>query len=333
MIANAQHRRYQFSDRIYNIDEDIVNAISSGLDILGKLQKPDGSFVATQIMGDGKKKEISSPFVTALILSALANVQLINSPSIRPAIIKASHFLHSQIDPDGFVCFFGKDSPYPRDTDDTAMVWYSLLRSNFFPEFEFDLKSLETQFAEMYGEDGSVRIWKDREHHVDNDFVVTCNVYRFWKFVFRTEKYRTKKLLQNFFETDEWKQGSPYYGNPYVALAVAVGTDGTILNLMPQRTRVEMIDDLKSALFQASIDESLIPFIIFTLAKLVKIDLLTVRLLLETQDQSGSWSCAPLFKHVNRYCYYKSIAVSTAFAVVALERIKKMIGGQIDNET
>lgn len=327
MLSTAQHQKMFFSDSICGVESDILKALLMGLQFLRKTQKSDGAFVTNQIAADGKKEEISTPFVPALILSALASVQINDNHFVGPLIIKAARFLRSQIDPDGFVCFFGKDSSYPRDTDDTAMAWYALLRSRCLPVGVIDDARIKAGLDAMHDGDGLVRVWKGRKHTVSYDYVVACNVFRFWTFAFQTVRYRTKTLLKNFFESDGWKLGSPYYGNPYVALSVAVGLGGPVLDLISGKVRFRMIHDLETVLFQQTTEDSLVPFIVFTLTTLGKINGRILNVLLETQNQSGSWPCASLFQHVNRYCYYESMAVSTTFGAVALARMQKVIGG------
>lgn len=322
MIERAFHHKHQISGKTPHIDVEIDRAISSGLHILKEQQRTCDSFVATQISGDGNKKEINSPFVAALILSILSNFDQINNALIPSLIHKISKFLYSQIDSDGFVCFFGKSSTYPRDTDDTAMVWYSLLSSQCLlnPDPKYDI--LKKNIYRFIREDGSVRIWIDREHNTNFDYVVTCNVYRFLKTVLRIDNFLSRNKLLSFFKTDEWKKGSPYYANPYVALSVALGADATILNLISLKTRSKMIDDLTNTIFDKSIEKTLIPFIAFILSSLNFKDIRIIELLIETQEKNSFWISAPLFRHVNRQCYYVSDAISTVFAISALQKLK-----------
>src|SRR6266702_596463 len=123
-----------------NLNEDIENAISSGINYLGRKQKQDGSFSnrVSTLKNFNVYEENQSAFPTSLILSSLNDLS--NSSGLRKIRSNASKFILSQRSDFWSWNYWKRNSaessksPYPEDLDDTCCAVAALT--------EYDSKSV-----------------------------------------------------------------------------------------------------------------------------------------------------------------------------------------------
>ncbi|MBW2737372.1 MAG: hypothetical protein JRE64_00705 [Deltaproteobacteria bacterium] len=296
-------------------------AIANGFCYLKNTQQASGCFPIFFNTPTNSILITETPFSTALVLAALNSTEIGRDAAIDGLINPAILFLQSQIDSNGRVCFFGPNSSYDRDVDDTATVWHILHRNRVLTD-QSKLFQVVKNIIKMLDKDGQVTIWWDRKDNGKRDWVVSANVFRFLSEVAPNLGVPLERSLEAVIITEEWKKGSLYYGDPYVALSIAIGLGGSPLDCLSTSTRRKLSDYLLDV--ASSVEERRLPFITFSLCSLSqKIPLDIVKRLLVAQKEDGSWPDIPLFRHINRPYHYTDSVVSTAFALTTLIKLSK----------
>lgn len=294
-------------------------AITCGIKYLENILHANGAFLIQQKTPDNTALAVKTPFTTALILAALFSSKQAEpkiSDRINSLVKIAIPYLQSQIDQNGRVCFFGINSSYNRDIDDTTTVWHTLQCYNAHPKGEkYDL--LSEHIIPMIDQNGQVMIWWEREDNGIRDWVISANVLRYLSLEMPHLGATLEKSIKAIISSGNWKKGSPYYGDPYVAIAIGIGLGGAPLKCLSISAREELKKHLISV--STSINKERLPFIAFTLRLLTADIPSTIRTsLLNAQRNDGSWSNTTLFRHTNRPYSYVDSAVPTAFALATL---------------
>jgi hypothetical protein len=213
--------------------------------------------------------------------------------------------------------YFEDRKLYPPDSDVNA-VGYSILFESGYIKQEDANKFLSTLLSNT-NEDGIVQVWitdSDRPKHIDH--VVAANIVYF-AYLLGREKEIIKSIdwIYQILQTKQYLSGSRYYNSPN-AFLFAISRIANKFASFDNRFKGLLYESIKQRIGQEEHPIDIAMVIIIT--KYLDIDITCDQeKLLHMQNDDGSWPADALFKFGSDNKYFGSKALTTAYAIRALE--------------
>lgn len=124
------------------------------------------------------------------------------------------NYLLKNINDDGWFQFFGKNTEYSEDLDDTVLAWLALLKSNVKKPQESSRIIGEITTYHI-NSDKLFTTWRKKPKGKDNsaDIVVNLNVLRFLHYL-GVRNRNAEEAVVEWFRSDAWLKGTNYYHSP-----------------------------------------------------------------------------------------------------------------------
>jgi hypothetical protein len=309
---------------------DVTESISRGIAFLEQQQEPSGEFMTEMSVN----RSMASPqiqhsvYIHAYIMYSLASLPH-SLPGVRRILTRASAFLRTQQEPDGWWRFYGHflHDP-PPDVDDTSVALAALIVSNTDTKAGDEAHRWITSLYKLRTEGGLYKTWRDPDYNAAGfqlpDAVVNANVLLLEGLV----GVEDTALVHFFLKTihlDRYEYLNTY-GVTNLVLPYLISrcfSQGHVKGLEVGMDRLaEFVVGLqhKDGSWGSGLDTALALLTFLNISQQDDYLGLAALTLLEHQEESGRWCAGAFFRDISGGSYSSS-ALSTALCIEALSRL------------